>query len=277
MVSLNRLKWRLMQRRSNHGFTLIEAIIVIVILGLLSAVGSQFIVTAMNSYSKVEVRSALVQRGRLAIEQITREIHMSLPNAIRVSDSGLCMEFMPIVGSTKYHKTLPDVSNSVTPVSSINTSSFTLGMGEAKHVVVGAFTPIEVYQSASTSARVDIGVLGSPPYSVIPLDSSGHTFFRNSINQRVFITDDPVRYCVNGGNLLRYSGYGLLTTPLDDSVPSGIDDLVSHEVAAIAGDEAFELSPGSQDINMALYIKLAFSKGMETVDLNHQVLVRNVP
>lgn len=258
----------------SQGFTLIEMIVVIVVLGVISTIGSSFVVTAMDSYRTAEVRNKLVQRGRLAIEQMTREVHMALPNAIRISASGDCFEFLPIVSSASYRGRLPDQSNSASPVNQINTSNFELDYGTARQVIVAPFSNLEVYSSASTAARVQIGTLGSAPHSIVPLNSA-HRFFRNSINRRVYITDNPIRYCLSGQNLVRYSNYGFLTTALSNIDPGGNADIVSHQVSSLG--TAFILSPGSEDTNIELTINLLFSKESMSIDLNHQVLIRNVP
>ncbi len=259
-----------------RGFTLIEITIVIVMVGVIAVVGSQFLVSSIDGYRTAEIANKLAERGRLSIEQITREIHMALPNAIRTSSSGDCIEFMPIVASTSYQGVLPDPANTIPSVSTIPTSSFTLGKGAARHVVVAPFAPAEVYTNTSPASKVGVGVLGAAPYSAIPLASS-HNFLRNSLNNRVFITDDPVRYCVVAGNLVRYSNFGLLATTLTNADPGGATDIASHEVAATASNKCFVVSGGSEDANIAVHINLVFSKGQISLDLTHQVLIRNVP
>jgi MSHA biogenesis protein MshO len=145
-----------------------------------------------------------------------------------------------------------------------------------RHVVVAPFSAAEVYVSSSPAAIVGIGTLVSSPYTAIPLANS-HRFIRNSVNYRVFIVDNPVRYCTSGQNLVRYSNYGFLTTALTDSDPGGSADIVSHDVSASSGNNSFVLSAGSEDMNTTMLVNLAFSKANISIDLNHQVLIRNVP
>lgn len=60
--------------KKQSGFTLIEFVVVIVIMGIIAAISSQMIATGLTSYlSNKDVLNATAQ-ARLAIERITRDI-----------------------------------------------------------------------------------------------------------------------------------------------------------------------------------------------------------
>lgn len=261
-------------RKSHAGFTLVEMIFVVVILGIITSIGSGFLVSAMDSYRTAQVRNQLVQRGRLTLEQMSRELRMAAPSSVRTSASGLCVEFMPIVGAANYQGTLPDAENNRAAVNQISTGGFSFTPALAKHLLVAPFSPTEIYTNATPSARVGLGSLGSSPFVSLPL-ASNRVFLRNSLNRRLFIAADPVRFCLSGGNLLRYSGYGFSTNALGDGSPGGTSNLMAHAVAA--SGTAFQLSPGSQDRNMVVRMRLIFSNDSTSLQLHHQALVRNVP
>lgn len=268
------MRYRRISPRRHGGFTLVEMIFVVVILGIITSIGSSFVVSAVDSYRTAQVRNQLVQRGRLTLEQMSRELRMAIPNSVRISASGLCAEFLPLVTAANYQSTLPDADNNRAPVSQISTGNFAFSPAFAEHLVVAPFSPADIYTNASPAARVGLGSVGSPPFTSIPL-AGNHVFLRNSLNRRLFIAADPVRFCVSGGNLWRYSNYGFSTSALGDGSPGGAGDLMAH--AVVANGAAFELSPGSQDRNMAVRMRLVFSNGTTSLELNHQVLVRNVP
>lgn len=258
-----------------NGFTLIELITVLVILGFVTAIGSSFIISTIDSYDQVQSRSKLINRGRLVVEKMTRQIRMASPNSLRVSSSGNCVEFLPVVAGVSYLSDVPDENNLSSATTNVATAPFELGVGTANHVLIGALDATEIYASGSLIGRVGMGALGvGPIYTAIPLSTS-HRFNRNSINRRVYIADNPRRFCLIGTTLNRYSNYGLLTTALGDLDPGGDVDVMAENVSTRA--QAFLLSQGIEEINTAVNISLDFSGGSEQVTLSQKILVRNVP
>lgn len=259
---------------SQLGFTLVEVIFVVVILGIVAAIGSSFVVSAVDSYRIADLRNKLVQRGRLTIEQMARELRMAVPNSVRISNTNRCVEFLPILAATRYKNAIPTAENSAPGKSVMNTMSYLMGTGVPKHVVIAAYFPEEIYSNADPAAQAAIGALGSEPYSQITL-SGAHRFLRDSPTNRVYIAADPVRFCVLGGLLQRISAYGFDTSSLGEVLPAGTVDLMAHNVAA--DGLAFALAPGSEERNTSVLIRLLFSEGSTAIDLHHQVLLRNVP
>lgn len=260
--------------RLSLGFTLVELIAVIVILSIISAIGAGFITSVVGQYQKAQVRSELVLRGSVALEQLTRKLRMSAPSSVRVSASGACVEYLPLIGGAFYHSSVPDAENGMALTASVATMSFTLGGLAPKHILIAPLSTDEVYSVSAPAARVGAGNFGSEPYSQAIL-SGTHRFVRNSMNHRLLVAADPERFCVSGGQLVRFEGYGFLTASVTDGSPGGDEVLMSDEVAA--GSPAFRLSPGSEDRNSALEIELVFSRQSEQVTLTSRVLIRNVP
>lgn len=263
--------------RHQRGFTLVEVITVLVVVSIVAGIGTKFVVTTMHSYRDVEQRAKLIAKGRVVIEQMTRQFRGGLPNSFRVSGSGNCIEFMPIVAGANYADKLPDTENGAPVVTSISTSPFTLGLGTAEHAVVAGYSATTIYTTSNTAARVSINALaGASPYTSLSLSSVGHRFVNNSVNQRVFIAADPKRFCLSGANLVEYSGYGLNTTAMNDSQPAGASTAIMGNTIT-TNSTAFALSVGSEDRNTAVLISLEFMQGENTIELNHQALIRNVP
>ncbi|MCR6653938.1 MAG: prepilin-type N-terminal cleavage/methylation domain-containing protein [Cellvibrionaceae bacterium] len=260
--------------RHEAGFTLVEVIFVIVILAIISSIGSGFVVTALDSYRAAQQRNQLLQRGRVTLEQMTRELRMALPNAVRVSSGGQCLEFLPVLAAANYHGLVADQINNQAEQTQIQTGSFSIQDASARHLVIAPFSPADVYMSGKPSARIGIASLGSGTYTAVSLSSS-HRFIRNSPKKRLFIASDPVRFCITGGNLVRYSGYGFSTAALGTGNPGGTAALMAHEVAPVG--TAFSLSPAAQDRGMLVRMQLRFSAAGTGIDLNHQALIRNVP
>jgi MSHA biogenesis protein MshO len=257
----------------HSGFTLVELIFVLVILGLVASMGSGFVVSALDTYKASSTRHQLLQRGRLVIEQMSRELRMALPNSLRTSASGNCIEFMPVVAASQARSVVPDIANNRPVASSIAVALFDL-TSNGDHVVIAPLTSADVYTASNPAARTSLGSLSPGTHTSIPLGGN-HRFTRNSASRRVYIGADPVRFCLVGGGLLRYSNYGFSTSALTDSNPGGDSAIMSHAVST--SSQAFTLSAGSEDRNTSAHIQLDFTRDTLTLALQHQVLVRNVP
>lgn len=93
-----------MTSRRCLGFTLIEAIVVIVITGILASVVAVFIKGAIDAYVASARRAELSDVADTAVRRITRDIHLALPNSVRNPSDGSdqCVEFMPSKIGARY-------------------------------------------------------------------------------------------------------------------------------------------------------------------------------
>ena len=76
-----------------RGFTLVEAIIVIVITGILAVVAARFIDRPIQQYLDLGRRAELADGANSAIRRMSRDLHLALPNSIRQSNAN-CVEFL---------------------------------------------------------------------------------------------------------------------------------------------------------------------------------------
>lgn len=262
-----------MARKRQQGFTLVELIAVMVVLSICATIGAGFVVDVIDQYQKASLRSAIVMRGSVAMEQMTRKIRLAVPNSIRVSASGQCVEFLPMVAASVYTEVLPDAENGRAATSSIATVGFEVVGASAAFALVAPMASSEIYSIAAPSARATISSLVGTPVNQINLDAP-HQFIRNSISSRVLIGANPQRFCVTSGQLINYRDYVFSAGPLDDSSPGGSDVIMADGITA---STAFTLTAGSENRNAALDLAIAVTGGSETVQLNNRVLIRNVP
>ena len=90
------------RHRRAGGFTLIEAVLVIVMTGALFATVAHFIVPPVQAYLATTARAQLVDQADLALRRIGRDLRIALPNSTRVSASGLALELIPTTAGARY-------------------------------------------------------------------------------------------------------------------------------------------------------------------------------
>ena len=84
-----------------QGFTLVEAIIVIVITGILGAMVAVFIKKPVDAYLDSARRAALTDVADTAVRRMARDIRKALPNSIRIP-TNQCIEFIPTKTGGRY-------------------------------------------------------------------------------------------------------------------------------------------------------------------------------
>lgn len=252
------------------GFTLIELIVVIVMISIVSVVGVQFVASTLENYNRVLDRGKLIAHGRQALERMTRQLRVGLPNSVRVTNGGQCVEFLPIAGGGYYIGALPDISNGAASISSFSTGGYQITFGTARYVYVGALSSAEVYSSSNVSVALAAGEDHGD--NVLSL-AAPHQFLRNSISSRFYLADNPAAFCLAAGELRYFSNYS--TPSSSTGVPTGVGSLMAQGVSSDAAP--FSLSAGTENRNSLLRIHLSFSRASETIVLNQEVLIRNVP
>lgn len=93
--------------RRARGYTLIETVVVVVIVGILAAGASAFIVRSVEGYTDVSRRAALVEAAESALRRMARDLHRALPNSVRITDPGtgasFALELLPTLDGAKYN------------------------------------------------------------------------------------------------------------------------------------------------------------------------------
>lgn len=278
-----------------EGFTLIEMIVTLVILGILAAGTSGFIVRSVEGYRDTARRDQLASTARLAAERISRELRGALPNSIRVS--GNCIEFMPLVSGARYQReagTYPSgeailalpVSGFTEAASALDaldlTGDFSRGGYAAVVYPLGPGTGNgDPYANSDPGVRFPIQSISASgrPSGVSQITFNGaHRFSRQSAGQRLFIIRDPVSFCVlSNGELRRYHDYGVQAS--QPAPPTGGDLLAEHVQLTDGGStvQPFRYMPGSLNRNGLVALDLRFMQDDEWVRIRHDVQLRNVP
>ncbi len=249
-------------RNTNHGFTLIELVAVIVIVGLTAAMGAGFITQTIEQYHKVQNRTVLAMRGAVVMEQLSRQLSQAAPFSLRVSPLGRCIEYVPIARWAYLAEPIPDTSTSNRSLRSalpkVSQVSVWIPNQQAslhyaiQSILIAPQSVSEVYsqgaypQEASFQdavgahariaqlARSDAGAAMPWRYDV---DLAGpYQFLRHDPQQVIWLTAAPERFCVKASQLLHLTGYG--GEPLTDLPPANArssllaDNIFTEEGAA---------------------------------------------
>lgn len=253
-----------------RGFTLVELVTVMVILSVIAVMGSHFVVSSTNAYNQTQNRAKLINTSRQALERITRQLRGALPNSVRATNGGACVEFLPLAAGGYYRNPVPDAANGAAGSASINTTAYRIDFGNASYAVIGALSPGDIYGGGSLAA---LSTTLNEGASATGLNlSSAKVWQRNSVQQRFYLVDNPQAFCVSGTDLRFYSGYG---TPITTTgVPSGAGVLMAENVSSAI---PFVVDNGTETRNTILAVDLTFAKGGESVNFSQEVHIRNVP
>lgn len=265
------------QITSESGFTLIEMVVVIVIVGILSALGGQFIVAPITGYIDLSRRTRLVDQAEMVLRRMQRDIRHALPNSIRIDTSGQYLEMVNTVDGGRYRRYLDPVSGGdILDFSVVDTGFDVLGQLSqipvaGDRLVVYNISPSGTSGNAYASTPDNVAIIGSgSTVSHINL-SPAFSFASSSPYQRFFIADQPVTYACEGGELNRYDSYTLTAT--QPAPPVGVSALVSRSVSNCQ----FSYDPGASQRAGLVTLELSLSESGETITLLHQIHVVNAP
>lgn len=279
-------------RRPGRGFSLVELVITIAVLGVLAVTSAVFIRGQMQAYLDTERRVELADQADLALRRMMRDLRLALPNSIRVTQSaaGAWLEYLPIVTAGRYrdassgaatapacppdNATLAD--NDVLDFTRADTCFKTIGnlpnLGDVQvgHLVVlynlGAGYPGADAYAATNPNRSTITALPTSAGGEDRIAIAGFRFPLASPGRRFYIVGAPVTYACDAaaGTLARITGYALqeaqpvppagTASTLLEGVTACAITYQQNIVAARSGVVAIRLQLGSTDERFHLFV-----------------------
>jgi MSHA biogenesis protein MshO len=278
------------KKRNKNGFTLIEMIIVILIIGIMSGIIFTVLIGPMRAYIDVEKRLRLVDIADTALQRMTREIRLALPNSIRIT-GGNSVEFLRTLDGGRYRAKNAGGAGVSVCGGPIAQDRLNFALSGDCFEVLGSLTNFALIDTTGTCIDsssdclviYNTGQTGADAYSDNNMaDISGATansitftgappFPYQSPRQRFFIVDTPVSFVCNTGTnqITRHDDY-----TIGGAVGAG--DLLINQVSACD----FKYDPGSASraglVSLSITVQDA-TLGGGSITLLQQAHVDNQP
>lgn len=276
-------------KRLAEGFTLIELITVIIVLGVVSVGISGFIRTGVEIYADSTERDQLLGDSRFVMERLNRELRMAIPNSVRVSANNggtiQCVEFVPSEWVSFYTSLSvdPDTSTNATVVA-LDSDQYVWQAGD--FAIVYPTNNNEVYDT-SLNKRIQITACsdnGTDSDCSSADDPNGtaqltlaSAFDDHSPASRLYIARKSVSYCTRSSDGSIYRNEGAIT---ETQFVYGSGILMAENVNNDFNNPdqlPFKVSDATLTRNSLVNILFAFERNEEIINYSSEVHIPNVP
>jgi len=287
-------------RASNHqrqrGFTLVELVMVIVLMGVIGGMVAVFMKSPIDAYFDSARRAGLTDAADTTVRRMARDIRKALPNSIRSAGSQ-CVEFIPTKTGARYRADVGgggDVLDFAAADTRFNMLGRNADLPADQQIAAGDLIAIynlgipgaDAYAADNTSAVTNAsGEAGTPVESIITIDSKQFPLASASHRFQVIPgAEQVVRYvCVGAtgtnaqgdGNGVLYRQVLMLPLLAGASCPATVTGaaVMASRVSACS----FDYSGSDLQRNALLVMTLGLTERNETVKLQHEVHVSNTP
>lgn len=272
-------------RRSEQqrGFTLVEAVLVITLTGIVAGIVAVFIVAPVQNYLASSARAQLVDQADQALRRIGRDVAVALPNSVRTlgNAGSASLELIPSSGAARYATEGAGRLDFGVADDAFALVGPGLALASNQQLVfynLGPDNPdADAYSGSNRrSASNGAGIASS----ISMANGAGLPVTLAAPPYRVYAVEPPVSYRCDktAQTLTRYSGYGFLAVQPDPPL-GGSAALLARGVK----DCEFTYSEGaaatrSALVTLRLTLESSASAGnSETITLHHALHVDNQP
>ena len=278
-------------RLRERGFTLLEAIMVIVITGVLVGMVAVFITKPVQGYVDAVRRADLTDAADVALRRLSRDVRRALPNSLRTTAGGI--EFIMTKSGGRYRDAGDGsdcaASNCLSFTSSGSTTFDILGTSPTNPPAIANNDFIVIYNLGTGYVPADAYAGGNLTSVTVASD----TPYVATMTANVFATQSPplpspdarfqvidqndkvVRYICNGGTLTRFAGCNFAAT--STGCTSAL--LAGSTTAEPKASCTIDYTSAATGRNGLLYIQLTLTDtpSGESVTLFQQIHVDNSP
>jgi MSHA biogenesis protein MshO len=306
----NQLKMRQPVRTRRRGFTLVEMVTVMAVIGIVAAMVAVFLKRPMQEYQDAQRRADISDTADTAFMRLKRDLQTALPNSVRVTSVGQVyyLEFLQTRSGGRYRAAAPApaVATSANTCADTNGNTFadenvlqfgvadncftTLGpLPDFAAIVPGSdsvvvynlgagFTNADAYSASATNNRSIVTAIaaGAGGENVVQIQS--HSFTLESPGRRFQIVSGPVSYvCDPGaGTLTRISGYAIAAA--QSTPPAGTSVMLAQGIGANGCTIIYTQNVINQRIGVvSVRITFADATSATNVNLYQEIQVSNVP
>ena len=222
--------------RRQRGFTLVEMVVVIVIIGIVSGMVAVFIGLPVRSYLDTAARVELADIADTATRRIARDVRLALPNSVRVSSDGAYLELLLTKTGGRYLSVDDNTAGNIlgfdpdAAPASPNVFTVVGAMPAGVQAIVpgdfivvnnlGGSPPVNAYACSDKCNRATVAsvsgsniTLATNPFLALNAADPTMRAMPSLGNRFQVVTTAVTYYCApnanGGGTLQRFSGYAI--------------------------------------------------------------------
>jgi MSHA biogenesis protein MshO len=266
------------------GFTLVELVMVVVLLGVISGMVAVFMKSPIDAYFDSARRAGLTDVADTAARRMARDLQKALPNSIRTPTSQ-CLEFIPTKTGGRYRAeniaagdgtgldfTVADTAFNMLGSNAALPADQRMVAGDVVVVYNLGIPGADAYNLDNTSAITGFDAETAAPIETpilitakqFPLESPARRFHVVPKDEKV------VAYVCSGGNLYRHASNTFASACPTTGLTT--DPILARNVTC-----NFDYSGSDLQRNALVRMVLQLTESGETVSLQQEVHVSNAP
>ena len=267
--------------RRSSGFTLIEMVMVIVIMGVIGSIVAVFMKAPIDAYFASARRAALTDVADTALRRMARDIRKALPNSV-LNPNNQCLEFIPTRTGGRYR---------AEEITAGDGTSLSFAAADASFNMLGSNNALPTDQRIAAGdviAVYNLGITGADAYNqdntatvaAAPSESGTPVETSIAITSKLFpLASGSNRFHVipSGENVVAFVCVGGNLRRTVRAFAGAVCPTTGAILATNVGSCNFVYNGSDLQRNALVQLSITFTDSGETVSLYHEVHVDNTP